>query len=27
MVGEKLLSEWNDVSIALGLGPVVEGAP
>ena len=25
--GEKLLSEWNDVSVALGLGPVVEGGP
>jgi glutamate carboxypeptidase len=25
--GEKLLNEWNDVSIALGLGPVVEGGP
>jgi glutamate carboxypeptidase len=26
-VGEKLLSEWNDVSTALSLGPVVEGGP
>ncbi len=25
--GEKLLSEWNDVSVTLGLGPVVEGGP
>ena len=25
--GEKLLNEWNDISVALGLGPVVEGGP
>jgi glutamate carboxypeptidase len=25
--GEKLLAEWNDASVALGLGPVVEGGP
>lgn len=25
--GEKLLSEWNEVSTALGLGPVLEGGP
>ncbi len=25
--GEKLLNEWNNVSLALGLGPVVEGGP
>ena len=25
--GEKLLAEWNDASIALGLGPVLEGGP
>jgi glutamate carboxypeptidase len=25
--GEKLLSEWNDVSMALGYGPVLEGGP
>ena len=25
--GEKLLGEWNDVSHALGLGPVLEGGP
>ena len=25
--GEKLLSEWNEVSEALGYGPVVEGGP
>jgi glutamate carboxypeptidase len=25
--GEKLLREWNDISEALGLGPVVEGGP
>src|ERR1700679_463372 len=25
--GEKLLAEWNDGSVALGLGPVLEGGP
>ena len=25
--GEKLLGEWNDVSVALGFGPVLEGGP
>ena len=25
--GEKLLAEWNEASIALGLGPVLEGGP
>ena len=25
--GEKLLSEWNEISVALGLGPVGEGGP
>jgi glutamate carboxypeptidase len=25
--GEKLLSEWNEASVALGFGPVVEGGP
>lgn len=25
--GEKLFGEWNDVSVALGFGPVVEGGP
>ena len=25
--GEKLLAEWNDGSVALGLGPVVEAGP
>jgi glutamate carboxypeptidase len=26
-VGEKLLAEWNDGSVALGLGPVLEAGP
>jgi glutamate carboxypeptidase len=25
--GEKLLGEWNNVSVALGFGPVLEGGP
>ncbi|HUB31241.1 MAG TPA: hypothetical protein VL967_16160 [Terracidiphilus sp.] len=25
--GVKLMNEWNEVSVALGLGPVVEGGP
>jgi len=25
--GEKLLAEWNEISVALGLGPVLEGGP